>query len=90
MKIPCRRTPEPPKLSRPKADIDAQWGEMDSWGMKTLGDGTSWVLHCLTGEPLERKAAQPLRAEGGRIFWVKKGERLSALDAPRDFKWGNP
>lgn len=77
--------------SKSKAYIDSLWGEISArYGIKTISDGTQWVVHCLTGEPLERKNANAVQGPGGVILWIPKGYHLSSIDFPKIYVWNNP
>lgn len=73
-----------------KEFLDSVWGNITRHGIKIMADGRQWVLHCISGIPMERENAEPFKDNKGNIFWKKKGEILSIVDQLKQYSWNNP
>lgn len=73
-----------------KEFLDSVWGDINRYGIKIMADGKQWVLHCVTGDPLERNQAEPFKDKTGNVLWKKKDEIISVLDKVSHFVWKNP
>lgn len=81
---------EPVSSALKKEEIDKIPGIINQYGVKILPDGSQWVIHCVSGEALERGSSEPIRDIRGNVFWKRKGEAISQLDIVRQVLWGNP
>ncbi len=86
---PFRRTPELP-VAITKEYLNSIWGNITVYGVKHMADGRQWVIHCLTGQPMEREHAKPIKDNRGNILWIGTNETLSPLDRPEFQTWKNP
>ena len=95
MKIKLNKEPAP-EISRTVATVtsreylDSIPGSINRYNIKTISDGKQYVIHCITGEAVERKDAQPLQDKRGNVMWIRAGESLSPLDRPILQQWKNP
>jgi hypothetical protein len=93
IRIPVQKKEEPVKQGPPSTEeIHSVWGEITRYGTKIMPDGRIWVIHGLTGQPLERYAAVPVASDGkGNFIYLKPGEKIRAgIDRVHPSVWLNP
>lgn len=82
--------PHIPPQAPTREFLESIWGNIARHNIKIMSDGRQWVIHCLTGDVLERHLATPVQDGRGSVMWIRKGEKLSPLDQPTSHKWRNP
>jgi len=94
IRLTKKADPQPDQQAVPggvtKYFLDSIGGNITRHGIKVMADGRQWVLHCISGEPIERYLSEPFRDSKGNIFWKFKGEKISPLDRLTQYSWKNP
>lgn len=83
-------SPAPINYQVSKEFLDSVGGEITRYGTKIMADGRQWVIHCLTGEPIERKDAKGFKDAKNNIFWIGKYEPIPVIETPKQYVWKNP
>lgn len=71
--------------------INSVWGDISKYGTKQMPDGRVWVIHGMTGKPMERHKAVPVSQDGhGNVIYLLPGEKLRPHLQVYPSLWLNP
>ena len=84
-----RRTVKQELITQKTGDrnIYKELGEINRFGIKILNGGEQWIIDAKTGKPAPRDGYECMEGQRGFYLWVKKGEKLRALDTTYASVW---